>query len=240
LIVALIFLVPSLGCNGDDGEIGEIIAVQIFSPDDFYVPPSEEPPPPAIPQQEDEELPDIPLNNPTTVEEEFPIETEPLPDEPETESAEPVETKTDVDKTPVRTPDVTSPKDTDGEGASDGTLEIHSPATAGGSPFAGATVDNRNFTYSYWFTQAFNKIGRNWQRPRIITDGPIVCTIYFQVIKSGRVIEVEITKSSGIPEFDESLKQAIERSAPFPPLPRKFTDEIIGITLPVKQDPSRL
>jgi len=103
--------------------------------------------------------------------------------------------------------------------------------SAQGSPFAGATVDNANFNYPYWFTQTFNKIANNMRNTTNV-DNRIFCTIYFQVLKSGRVIELRIEKSSGYPDFDEACLAAVERSAPFPPLPNDFIDEIIGITLP--------
>ncbi len=114
--------------------------------------------------------------------------------------------------------------------------QIHSPITGGGSPFAGATIDNSAFNFPYWFTQAFNKILRNWRNP-VAADGALVCVVYFQVIKSGRVIEVEVKTSSGIGAFDDGCLHAVSRSAPFPPLPRSFGDEIIGITLPFKYEP---
>ncbi|RKX17088.1 MAG: hypothetical protein DRP35_11530, partial [Candidatus Zixiibacteriota bacterium] len=104
------------------------------------------------------------------------------------------------------------------------------------SPFAGATIDNASFNYPYWFTQAFNKIRRNWRNP-ISADIPITCTIYFQVIKSGRLVKAEIKKPSGIPAFDNACLRSVENSTPFPPLPRQFVDEIIGITLPMQYQP---
>lgn len=105
-----------------------------------------------------------------------------------------------------------------------------------GSPFAGVKVDNAEFNYPYWFTQAFYKIQSNW-RNTTLYDGALVCVVYFQVIRSGRVVEVKIESSSGIEDFDAGCLAAIERSAPFPPLPREFVDEILGITIPFKFDP---
>lgn len=107
--------------------------------------------------------------------------------------------------------------------------------TGGGSPFEGATIDNATFNYPYWFTQTFNKIASNY-RNTFLYDGTLVCVVYFQVIKSGRVIELRIEKSSGFSEFDETCLRAIESSKPFPPLPNDFRDEILGITLPFKNN----
>jgi TonB family protein len=97
-------------------------------------------------------------------------------------------------------------------------------------------VDNASFDYPYWFTQAFYKIQSNWRNP-VSADYSIVCAIYFQVLKSGRVIELRVEESSGVRAYDEACLRAVERSTPFPPLPRAFPDEIIGITLPFKYEP---
>jgi len=114
--------------------------------------------------------------------------------------------------------------------------KIEVGATAVGTPFGGATIDNASFNYPYWFVQAFNKIQSNWHNT-VAIDGSVVCVVYFQVIRSGRLIEVRVEQSSGIPAFDKTCVAAIERSAPFPPLPKDFLDEIIGITLPFKYEP---
>ncbi len=114
--------------------------------------------------------------------------------------------------------------------------EIVSDATASGSPFAGATVDNLSFDYPYWFEQAFTKIQSNWINT-VEADGEIVCVIYFQVIKSGRLLEARVETESGIDVFDQGCLASIYKSAPFPPLPSDFADEVIGITLPFKYSP---
>jgi len=114
--------------------------------------------------------------------------------------------------------------------------EIISEATGSGSPFAGATVDNLSFDYPYWFEQAFTKIQSNWINT-VEADGEIVCVIYFQVIKSGRLLEARVETESGIEAFDQGCLGAIYKSAPFPPLPSEFADEVIGITLPFKYAP---
>lgn len=114
--------------------------------------------------------------------------------------------------------------------------EIVSDVTGTGSPFAGATIDNLSFDYPYWFEQAFSKIQSNWINS-VEVDGEIVCVIYFQVIKSGRLIEARVETASGIEAFDQGCLASIYKSAPFPPLPSEFADEVIGITLPFKYSP---
>jgi TonB family protein len=99
-----------------------------------------------------------------------------------------------------------------------------------GSKFGGASVDNVSFNYPYWFVQAFGKIERNWSNP-VYANRPLTCTIYFQVIRSGRIIKVEIEGSSGVDAFDRACERAVKISEPLPPLPDDFTNEILGIHL---------
>lgn len=114
-------------------------------------------------------------------------------------------------------------------GTESGTKDI-SDNLGVGSPFGGAAVDNASFDYPYWFVQAFSKIERNWSNP-VYANQPMSCIVYFQVIRSGRIIKIEIEKSSGIDTFDRACEQAVTLSEPLPPLPDDFTDEIIGIHL---------
>ncbi len=105
-----------------------------------------------------------------------------------------------------------------------------------GGTFSGATVDNAVFNYPTWFDQVVNKINDNFSPSREYED-TLVCVVHFQVLRSGRPVNLEVRESSGSKEFDDASLSAIERSAPFPPLPRDFREEIIGITLPVKWTP---
>ena len=167
----------------------------------------------------DAEPEEIPIDDPTTQPE---AEIEKSVPEPKPKPKKPYQPKTpEGDQSRV--------------GAAEG--EIEASSTSGGSPFAGAYVDNASFNkYPYWYDQAFNKILRSWSNP-VVSDGAIVCVVYFQVIKSGRMIESRVEQSSGIPAFDDACLSALKRAAPFPPLPRDFREEIIGITLPFKYEP---
>ncbi len=202
----------------------DIIRVQLTAPADMAITEPVALEPVEVPAPVVEEVPEIPVDDPTTKPAaEVPDEPEPEPEKPKPEKPKP--DKTEKPPTPAKT---TSTSETEGN-------EIGATAGAG-SQFAGATIDNASFNYPYWFTQAFNKIAVTWKNP-VVYDGTLICTIYFQVIKSGRIIELRIEKSSGIPEFDESCMRAVSGAAPFPPLPQQFRDEIIGLTLPFKHSP---
>ena len=66
---------------------------------------------------------------------------------------------------------------------------------------------------------------------------PLSCIIYFQVIRSGRIIKTEIEQSSGFDAYDRACERAVKMAEPLPPLPKEFTDEIIGIHLEFPYSP---
>jgi protein TonB len=204
-------------------EFGEVIKVSIMSlPEAAIAEPASEPVP--IPEPAVEELPDMPIDDPTTKPKvEIP---EKEPEKPK-EKPEPEPKKEPTRKAPVQ-------QETEPEPSTE--TEIEAPGAGAGTPFAGATVDNSAFNYPSWFSRAFRKIQTNFRNP-VSSDAAIVAVIRFQVIQSGRVIELSVVQSSGIQTFDDACMIAVSRSAPFPPLPKSFRDEIIGITLPFKYEP---
>ncbi len=192
---------------------GQVIRIRAVAMPDFS-PPASEPvaiAPPVVPQALPEEAPEIPISDPTTVTEPKKVEKpKPKPEKPATQ--QPAQANA-------------------GASGGNGKKEIDVSGSGPGSPFAGATIDNASFDYPYWFTQTFNKLASNF-RNTVVIDGRVVCVVYFQVIRSGRMVEVRVEQSSGIPAFDKVCQAAVEKSAPFPPLPKEFPDEIIGISVP--------
>ena len=211
-ISAVLFAAPfSIQKRGLDFEVIKVRAVSASEADQMITDATE---PPAIPDAVyEEEILDIPIDDPTSVDKPAKIDKpkpKPKPDKPKPEKP-PTETK----KPP------------------EGGKEIDTKNSGKGSPFGTATVDNTSFDYPYWFDLAFNKISYNWHNT-IPIDGTVICVIKFEVIKSGKIISKGIESSSGFPSFDQTCLDAITRSEPFPPLPINFRDEIIAITLPFK------
>lgn len=212
-----IFAVAVLSSPFDTGkkfDLGEVIRIRAVSMPAFSPPPAEPVAiePRAIPQAIPEEIPEIPIDNPTKV-------------------TKPAEVQKPKPKPKTKTDDQQKQEQPEGAGSGNGTKEVDVSSGAPGSPFGSATIDNASFDYPYWFTQAFNKIAANF-RNTVVIDGRVVCAVYFQVLRSGRLVELRVEQSSGIPAFDRVCLSAVEQSAPFPPLPREFRDEIIGITVP--------
>ncbi|MBD3404124.1 TonB family protein [candidate division GN15 bacterium] len=217
-VVALTFI--PLAFPGETQRLGEVVSVQLISAPPSMAEPEAAPEPIKpleIPQAVEPEPEEIPIDAPETTEKVDIPEPEPEPEPP------PKEDKAQKNLEAVQ-------GDQQQQGAADAG-EIDVDATGPGSPFAGARVDNASFDYPYWFDLAFTQMANNFRNP-INTDAKLVCVVYFQVIRSGRVLDLRIERSSGVPAFDDACLAAVERSRPFNPLPREFPDEIIGITVP--------
>lgn len=105
-----------------------------------------------------------------------------------------------------------------------------------GSIFGTVSVDNASFNYPYYFVQAFGKIQRNWSNP-VHANQTISCIVFFQILRSGTILDPTVRKSSGIEAFDRACLRALAASDPLPPLPSDFKDDIIGINLEFPYEP---
>lgn len=196
-------------------DLGDVIQVKLRSFPASVAKPKPEPV--EIPQQIVADEPVVPITEIASVTEAKPIKkTKPKPKpkpKPKDKTYKPDATKGD------------NKQDGINEGKKDVSENLNS-----GSKFGGASIDNASFDYPYWFVQAFGKIERNWSNP-VFSRQALSCIIYFQVIRSGRIIKTEIEQSSGVDAFDGGCEQAIKLSQPLPPLPDQFAEEIIGIHL---------
>jgi TonB family protein len=105
-----------------------------------------------------------------------------------------------------------------------------------GSKFGTVSVDNAGFDYPYYFVQAFGKIQDNWANP-VAANQPLTCVIYFQILRTGTVLDPVIEKSSGVEAYDRACLRAVQSSSPLPPLPSDFREDIIGIHLEFPYQP---
>jgi TonB family protein len=102
--------------------------------------------------------------------------------------------------------------------------------TAFGSEIAG--LDNPDFTYSYYIDQLLSAIDANWVRPSL-GDG-VRAIIAFRIGRDGSLSALEVAESSGYNSFDLAALRAVQNAAPFPPLPRAYRHDSLGVRLIVR------
>lgn len=67
-------------------------------------------------------------------------------------------------------------------------------------------------------------IKSNWSLPQWLIGKPLKTKILVKIHPDGRVADRKIVQTSGNPTYDEYCLQAIEKAAPFPKVPEKFTE----------------
>jgi TonB family protein len=110
---------------------------------------------------------------------------------------------------------------------------VKTPTAALGVPglSGDVTVDASDFEFTYYLLAVRNRIGQNWGAPAgLVTQGNRVrCTVYFKIDRLGRVTDIKLEESSGVPFFDQSAVRAVGISSPLPPLPQGYGEAALGV-----------
>jgi TonB family protein len=102
--------------------------------------------------------------------------------------------------------------------------------TAFGSEVGG--LDNPDFTYAYYLDRLLSLIDAQWARPAM--GSGVKAVIFFRIGRDGKMTELQVEQSSGYNSFDLAALRAVQNAAPFPPLPRAYKHEDLGVHLIVR------
>lgn len=102
--------------------------------------------------------------------------------------------------------------------------------TAFGSEVAG--LDNPDFTYGYYLDRLLSLIDGQWARPNMASG--VTTVLFFRINQDGSMSELKVEQSSGYNAFDLAAFRAVQNAAPFPPLPRAFKHDSLGVRLIVR------
>ncbi|HVP35450.1 MAG TPA: TonB family protein [Terriglobales bacterium] len=125
----------------------------------------------------------------------------------------------------------TTAKTDEGKGAAgkEGKGEGYEVSLGGG--LGSAYVEGGNFESSYYLDIAFGKIRGNFTNPLRQTTFPIRTTVYFKILKNGKIAEPVVEAPSGVAPFDQAALRAVVSSDPLPQLPEEYKGEWLGIHL---------
>ncbi|HSS76385.1 MAG TPA: TonB family protein [Thermoanaerobaculia bacterium] len=99
-----------------------------------------------------------------------------------------------------------------------------------GSQIAG--LDNPDFKFGYYLDQLLSAIDAKWARPPL--GDKVECTIGFRIQRDGSITELTVARSSGYNSFDLAALRAVQNASPFPPLPRAYRNDSLGVNLIVR------
>lgn len=180
--------------------------------------PEEAPPPP----EPADDVPVLPKDEPKKP------EPRPEPKKPEPRSTAP---KTGEEAKPQERP---ATETRPGVAAGETGDQLGRRGAATGSPLGTTAfgsrigVDNPEFTYGYYLDRLLSLIDAQWQRPNM---GEVKAVIHFRIARDGSIDELRVAESSGYNSFDYAALRAVQNAAPFPPLPRGYRGDSLGINL---------
>jgi protein TonB len=104
--------------------------------------------------------------------------------------------------------------------------------TSGPPGQAGITTDLPNFPYPWYISQLRQSLWSQWSARMPKEKGE--CVVVFNLLPSGAVVDLRVEESSGDSAFDLAALSAAQDAAPFPPLPRGFTEPFLKIHVALK------
>jgi TonB family protein len=137
--------------------------------------------------------------------------------------------KTEVaeNKTPTKIPDSIKPQPVAAPESKDPqTSQIESRDTRGSALF-----DTKGFPLNDYADFIIDRIHGNWFIPSNLRESQGHATVVFYIDKQGRYANARIARSSGSSSFDLTALNAIIESNPFPPLPKGFPGERVGVRI---------
>ena len=101
-----------------------------------------------------------------------------------------------------------------------------------GSSYA-SKIGVSNFPYTWYLQIMVDKISRRWFQSLVDPGirGNFQVEIYFRIHKDGNISALKVERTSRIQSLDLSALRAIQSAEPFPPLPREYDDDYLGIHL---------
>ena len=178
------------------------------------------------------------LTTPQKLKQENPSTLRHPTEKPKKERTQPPKKKDVIQKTPktASKDSATTKESTTGAGTGSGVpIGIGEGTGSGvgfGSEFSGQ-IGLSSFPYTYYLQVIHTRISGNWFTSQISPGiaGKFHTAVSFRISSSGEISNPEIKEKSGIRALDLSAIRAIHSSAPFPPLPREYEGEYLGITL---------
>ncbi len=101
----------------------------------------------------------------------------------------------------------------------------------GGEGWGGENFGLSAFPFTYYLQIIRDRISTNWFTSLIDpgVSGQFQCVIFFKILRDGRITDLQVEYSSGLRTLDISALRAVQNSSPFPPLPRDFEGEFLGL-----------
>lgn len=100
----------------------------------------------------------------------------------------------------------------------------------GGLSFAGGSGDFAG-RFGWYVTAIRNRVSNNWLKGTVDPGVRTAPRVYvsFQILRSGQVVNAQLTTSSGLVSLDRSALRAVFDSSPMPPLPGEYSGSSVSV-----------
>jgi TonB family protein len=112
-------------------------------------------------------------------------------------------------------------------------------STGAGAASGAVSFDGGDFPYDAFIARMRQKIAAAWQVPGGSAGIERFAIVYFRVHRDGDITHVSVEQPSGVFLFDQSCQRAVIAAAPFPPLPREYVNEYVGVHFSFKYVPAQ-
>ena len=101
---------------------------------------------------------------------------------------------------------------------------------SGGFSF-GEGAGDFGIRYSWYVTAIRNRISSNWLQGTGDPQVRVAPRVYaaFLILRDGRIVNAQVTSSSGVPSLDRSALRAVYDSNPMPPLPADYPGSSVAV-----------
>jgi colicin import membrane protein len=96
-------------------------------------------------------------------------------------------------------------------------------------------VDDEDFRFAYYLQIVKERVSFNWSPPPVSGGRNVMCTVFFKIMRDGRISSVRVEQVSGYDLFDKAAMRAVDHSEPLPPLPAGFEGRWLGVHFEFQQ-----
>ena len=96
----------------------------------------------------------------------------------------------------------------------------------GGSQVPGIPAD---FHFTYYIERMLALIEARWYKPAVPPQTRAL--VRFSILRDGRLENIELEQSSGLPSFDRAALRALYAANPLPPLPPAYRNQSLTVHL---------
>ena len=91
------------------------------------------------------------------------------------------------------------------------------------------TYPAADFTDQAYLQKMHTKVGKSWVRPEKTPEPGSKTVIIATILRDGSLLEAKLHYKSGSEPWDKAAQAAVEKSAPFDPLPKSYAHTSVEV-----------